>query len=257
VLVILSLGAASSGQQAAQTSVAQTADRTTAQAFAARQTEAAANTVRTMGAAQTAGTVNRTQTAQVEASTALTALARKPDDASLTLTDIEARARLVYGPEFGELEHNPDGKVKVFKADTAALRDFIVEVTFYNPYATSRGNWDYGILFRSEGGDNNLRFVITSDRSWRLFNRVGSNTTAITNGKLNNLYMDELDPNVIRLVCFGKRGWIIINDTLITEVDLSSRMTAGSVSVATAMYEGDEIAGEITYYEDLYIYSLE
>src|SRR5918995_3440573 len=76
--------------------------------------------------------------------------------------------KLVFGPESGSLTHVIDNKVTAANSNLS-LKNFIVHITFINPYdASTTGTWDYGILFRDEYQNNQYRLTLLSNQSWTL-----------------------------------------------------------------------------------------
>jgi len=205
------------------------------------------------------------KTATARAAATATAQARAIAEAQATAT-AQARADIIsaiesnklraFGPEDGGLVHDVDEYIEDYAAGVE-LRDFIVEAEFLNPCSASTGSWDYGFLFRDEGGDQQFRLIIGSDRYWTLFNVVGdADVPAISEGEIPTLNINEGGSNWVRLICQGGRGWLFVNGEFIAEFDLSARTNAGDITIATGMYGGDEIEGKTTYFENFSIWSI-
>ena len=169
---------------------------------------------------------------------------------------LEVSRTLVFGPEYGSLVHEEDDYIEEYTA-SVDLRDFVAEAIFYNPYSTATGGWDYGFLFRDEGGNEQFRLVIVSDESWVLLNNTGDPDGSVINeGFISNLYTNADDWNHIKLICRGDTGEFYLNDIFIAELDLSARSNSGDILIATGIYTGDEIGGETTDYLDFTVWSL-
>lgn len=173
------------------------------------------------------------------------------------LEELEANKQLVFGPSDGSLVHDEeDGMIEDDNTELD-LRDFIVEARFFNPYPLSTGSWDYGFIVRHEDQNTQYRFVIFSDKSWVLLNNTGDpEGTEIAGGELPDLDISEGGSNLLKLVFSGERGLFYLENNFIAEMDISARMSSGSILVATGVYTGDEITGESTEYEDFTVWSI-
>ncbi len=190
-------------------------------------------------------------TAQARARATATAQARKDFIASLERSGLR-----VFGPAEGCLKHEEDDLVEVWTADVS-LRDFIAEAVFHNPYSTAAGSWDYGFLFRDERSNNQYRLTVFSDGSWGLGNQEDATFTDIARGRLNNLDTTANGSNSIKVIASGNQGWLYINHQFVAELDLSDRTNAGDITVATGIWNGDEINGEETCYDDFTVWSIQ
>ena len=172
------------------------------------------------------------------------------------LSDIETSRSLVYGPTAGALEHTTDELISAQDAGVN-LANFIVEARFFNPYATSQGNWDYGFILRHAEKNTHFRFVIKSEKSWALVNNTGDpDGVIIAQGELPSLDVSENGSNLVKLVFKGDRGWFYLNGGMVTELDLSARVNPGAIFIATGIFQGNGIAGSSTRYSDFSIWSL-
>jgi serine/threonine protein kinase len=165
---------------------------------------------------------------------------------------------MVYGPESGSLVHNADDTSVVLYNVDVNLQDFVIEVRFYNPYSTSEGQWDYGIMLRHQGGNDQLRLTIFSDATWELRNVTGDvdHATVIHEGTIDNLDTSENGSNALLVICSGERGYFYVNGKPVATLDLSSRVSAGMIAMATGLWTGHEINGSQTQFANLIIWSL-
>ncbi len=208
--------------------------------------------------------VRATSTAQAQATMTAQVYARQTAQVQMTadalsayLASLEGSRVLVYGPASGSLTHEAsDSLIESYDAGVN-LRDFIVEARFYNPYSLSTGSWDYGFILRHETKNVQFRFVILSDKTWVLLNNSGDpDGTVIAEGELPGLDVSEKGSNLVRLIFQGERGLFFLNDALIAEFDLSSRMNSGGIYIATGVYQDDEIDGYATDFSDFTIWSI-
>jgi eukaryotic-like serine/threonine-protein kinase len=193
-----------------------------------------------------AATVTRSVNTAATASAQATQRAR--DNYLATLT---ANKSLLYGPHSGRLMHQSDGYLEATPS-TAGVRNFVAEIKFSNPYPLATGDWGYGMIIRSEGGSNQFRLYVTSDKDWEMTLNTGSaDGKTIEQGTFSGLNISENGSNTIRVIAKEDRGWLYINDVFVSELDLSGRY-AGSVYG----FIFREISGEITPYEDFTVWKL-
>ncbi len=170
--------------------------------------------------------------------------------------NIEAELSQVHGPLDGSLVHNPaNGLIKAHRAGLS-LRDFVVDITFINPYGPDIGMWDIGFIFRHQSENQQYRLVIRSDRTWLLRDNVGQpDGEIIAKGTLSNLNLGEGSANYVKLICEGNQGQFFLNDVLVSELDLSSRSNSGDIAIATAIIRGDETQGYATDFTGLVVWA--
>ncbi len=203
---------------------------------------------------QATSAYQETQTA-FEATNAFEATQKSIPTAANTLTPEPTimPGAFTFGPQSGELLHTLDGNVPSFKSG-ANIRNFTASVIFYNPYAASKAPWDYGIIFRNSGKNNQFRLIINSDGTWELFDYTSaSEGVKLSSGLIAALHVGSGESNKLVLKANGKTGELIINDGAPIALDLSARTVSGDVIVATSMYTGDEIEGASTRFVDFQI----
>jgi hypothetical protein len=244
-------------QQAAQataTAIAQAQATATAQAQATATAIAQAQATATSQAQATA-------TAIAQAQATATAIAQAQATATsqairATVSAIEANKTLVYGPSDGSLEHNAEDGLVAWNGAGVTLRNFVCEVTFYNPYSTSEGSWDYGIFFRDTGGNQQYRLAVHSDKSWDFGLRDGSNWTNTADGVISDLDISPSGQNTLRLVVKDAQAFFYVNGVYVATLDVSTKQIEGDVAVATGIWSGDEITGRTTRYTEFTVWSL-
>jgi hypothetical protein len=164
--------------------------------------------------------------------------------------------RLVSGPLAGGMAHEPqDGLIGAVKAPVN-LKDFVMQATFFNPYASDVGSWDYGFVFRHTGPNQHYRLMVRSDRTWLLRHNDGDvDGEIIARGTFPALDTGHNAANTLKLVAQGERGEFFINDSLVQELDLSARSNPGAVYLVTGVLRGDEVAGYETGFQDFSVWS--
>lgn len=162
----------------------------------------------------------------------------------------------IFGPDSGRLVHEEKGFVISKSAEEVDMRDFVVEAVFYNPYPTTRGDWDIGFLFRDTGTADELRMAVDSSGDWELRDRRGDDSNLVQKGRLSNLDTRDSGSNWLVLAADGDQGFFFVNGTFVAELDLSSRTESGKVLVATGIETGRAIEGEVTTYDGFTVWPL-
>ncbi len=257
VLVNMFQGRQTAIDQANANSTAQANARATAQANAAATAQANATATAQANAAATAQ-VNARATAQANAAATAQANARATAQTRAAfVATTEASQKRIFGPSDGTLKHNPSNTSIEFYKPSVKVSDMAIEAKFYNPFAASTAAWDYGFLFRDEGGIQQFMLVVRSNSNWLLYNRTGDASVApIASGSIASLDVSGGGSNVIKLICKGNAGQLYVNDSWMADLDLSARSNAGTVSVATGLMSGDEVSGEETRYEGFTVWSI-
>ena len=157
-----------------------------------------------------------------------------------------------FGPLSGDLRHDPSDDLIEIERAGVSIANIVVESTFVNPYSSNSNSWDYGFILRRERNDRAIHIVLTSDRNWSLAWREtpSSDNQQLGSGTLSDFNTSAGGRNRLRVVAIGERGWLFVNGEFISTLDLSDVTQAGDVAVITGAYEGDEVAGAVTRFED-------
>jgi hypothetical protein len=153
----------------------------------------------------------------------------------------------------GKILHRPDDEFIELNC-IGEYQDFIVEVEFINPYyATAYTGWDYGILFRDVGENNELRLVLSSDARWSLHEGVSDE---IKSGYISNFITNNNGQNKLKLIVADDLVSIYVNGAFINSVYISKDNKKGKVCLGTGFYTGDELQGEYTEFKDLQVFPI-
>jgi hypothetical protein len=243
-------------QQAAQaTATAQAQATATAQAQATATAQAQAMAT---AQAQATATAQAQAMATAQAQAMATAQAQATATAQAiraTVSAIEANKTLIYGPSNGSLKHNAEDRFVAWKAAGVTLRNFVCEVTFYNPYSTSEGSWDYGIFFRHTGYNQQYRLAVRSDKSWDFY-LVEKTWNHIADGVISDLDISPSGQNTLRLVVKDTQAFFYVNGVYVATLDVSTKQIKGDVVVVIGIWQGDEITGRTTRYTEFTVWSL-
>ncbi|MDA1129603.1 MAG: protein kinase, partial [Chloroflexi bacterium] len=169
-----------------------------------------------------------------------------------------------YSRAVGTLVHDPDANTIKLHSAGVTVSNFVAEAEFFNPYATTVGSWDYGFLLRRSGSRFDV-FVVTSRNRWehRFRDGVSDGTDeTINSGSLSSFGTDAFDTssrgsNQLKLVVAGTKAWVFINGKFTTVLNLGSAVTRGDVQVASGYFNGDEVGGAETRFEDFKVTSID
>ncbi|HRQ39072.1 MAG TPA: protein kinase [Chloroflexota bacterium] len=161
-------------------------------------------------------------------------------------------------PTSGELPHDPDDNtIEMFYPGISAA-DFVLNVHFLNPYPTQAGSWDFGVTFRQEEPDEELRLVVRSDGLWNLNNRSQDGDEFVQDGNVSGILdLRPNEANQLTLIAIGDSGVFFLNEEFITTLDLSARQDEGEIALGTGFYTTNERRGATTQYEDFAIWPME
>jgi len=155
-----------------------------------------------------------------------------------------------FGPISGELWHDPsDGFIKTEYAGVS-MSDMIVSATFVNPYSAATNSWDYGFIIRDGISGSNIHLVVTSRGRWELLSGDEPPRKRVDGEILRSFDTGAGGRNRLWVAVFGERGLFFVNGEFISVLDLSDVTGTGDVAVITGAFEGDELAGAVTRFED-------
>lgn len=167
---------------------------------------------------------------------------------------VEFPVPAVFGPANGELLHEADSTLEMAYSGVN-LSNFIASAEILNPYATSSGGWDFGLVFRQQATDDELRLVVRSDGAWNLNDRSEGEDDFVQDGDLSD-YLDTSEDgrNKIILVASDEKGLFFLNGHLIARLDLSAQDDFGEVALGTGFYTSNKQTGEATAYENFTVW---
>lgn len=160
----------------------------------------------------------------------------------------------------GSIKHYEDDYVESYSEESLDdIKDFILEVTFKNPYSSSHNPFDYGVVFRDSGlGNSQYRLWVDSDSYWQLSNHNGGTKGSLIDaGFVANLKTGAYMKNSILLIVRDRIGLFYVNNRFVAKLDLSDRLNQGSIEIATGFLNGHEKAGYSTDFEKFAVYKLE
>ena len=143
---------------------------------------------------------------------------------------------------------------------SATVKDFSIEATFYNPYATPLGTWDIGFYFR-DNGDHRYWLIVRADASWQLIEQLQSETKVIDNQEKQKRKMVNLDntkdkPNKLQLIVLNERGFLFVNDNFGATFEVSRWQEPGDLGLVVGYHPGSQKEGYTTRYEGLSVWEI-
>jgi len=171
-------------------------------------------------------------------------------NAEATVSSLQVSKIKVFGPDNGEIIHNPGDNVLKFASSGVNLMNFVFEAQINNPL--NNDFWSYAIDFRETYQDDALYLTLNSDKTWSLDIDKKGNWNVISNGTLNNLDISPGGSNKVRLIVDKKLAFFYINDKFISTLDVYGNQYQGDVAIVVR----NEIAGEKTSYEGFTLWSI-
>jgi uncharacterized membrane protein len=181
---------------------------------------------------------------------------RRPEEPAPTEVEQGGPAREAFGPWSGSLRHVDDGFIKEYPADVSLI-DFYAHAIFFNPYPSTQGSWDYGLLCRYVRSGTFHQIYVTSDGTWIHRVRIGGDSSLLANGDLDGLRTGADQSNTVEIVVVGDDGEFYVNGELVAILDMSLLTEAGDVRAVTGIGKGNEIEGEVTRFEDFIVEALD
>ena len=133
---------------------------------------------------------------------------------------------------------NVEGFAGSFSADVD-LADFSATATLRNPFPPGEGIWNHGLLIRGAGVYAFQGILVTSDAEWFHLLSDGIGARTLATGPAPALRVGAGGANALRVVAFGDRGWLFINDELTATLDLSGGIPKGNVAIAARYFPDD------------------
>lgn len=135
-------------------------------------------------------------------------------------------------------------------------QNFVVEITFENPYALTVSSWDYGLLIRRDG-TGHYRVIIFSNGEWELREQTEDEETGrLDSGRVPNFDNSANGSNDIKLIVYNTRGVLFINGQFAGDLDLSARPDIGNIYAVTGFYFGNHRLNASTNFTNFQIWSL-
>ena len=156
-----------------------------------------------------------------------------------------------FGPLNGEIQtSSADIYQWVILADVV-LEDVMVEATFSNPLMGADQSWLYLIDIRRDLADDDrpgLTIGVLSNGRWVL--TPGDDPSAqIASGSVTNLNLGPGRKNRFMVIAIQDRGWLFVNNGLVSEFDLGGYQYAGEVSIAALILdqESSDVQAAVPY----------
>ena len=157
--------------------------------------------------------------------------------------------------ESGELVHEDDGKI-VTRRVLSDARNFWISADFEVPYSSSLGDWNFGFLFRNPSFNNLSYVVLTQAGRYEHYSRADGNSHRVNSGHVIDIGLNVGSVNNVLLVVIEERGWLFVNSTFVTDLDLSDSLSQGQLSVATGVFTDSKIPGYSTRFSNLNVQEL-
>ena len=172
---------------------------------------------------------------------------------SAALHDFVAQGVIGTAIKAGELAYSTESiAAKLMDIDVS---DFIVKATFRNPLPDETGRWEYGIGFRHLGFNRFQAFVINDRAEWTYFIREDGEYTE--KGDARPVRLDGGQSNHLLLVVCEDTALAYVNNTLISELDVSRKVAGGGLAVIAGLTKGFLLPGHPTLYEGFQAWPLD
>jgi hypothetical protein len=138
-----------------------------------------------------------------------------------------------------------------------SVEDIYAVATVQSPYSGLSGSWSFGIIFRSDTGFGAV--VFTETGSWKLIHRPDTSpesSETLQSGTVTNLNILEGGVNEIGLMAKDNVGALYLNGQRVVFLDITNIKGAGTTSLVTAYYSGQEAVGTVAEFTGFEVWSL-
>jgi hypothetical protein len=159
----------------------------------------------------------------------------------------------VFGPADGELELEEE--LVVIDDSDVELANFLVTATFQNPYAGSRQQFDYGVIFRRHQDRfdvKSLAFVVVNDGTWGILDSVDG---VVDEGTFNDLDDSRRGENTLTIYAEDEVVHLGINGEYVGSVEVPYA-DEGGIAVGSGFLIDSFQDGGVTGFTDFAIWDL-
>lgn len=162
------------------------------------------------------------------------------------------------GGTSGELRQDVGSGVVAESRAPGEFRDFVAVATLENADSASEGKWSHGFIFRSDKSGALTAVFVRSDGMWYHVARAGTpdSDRTVASGFSTAIKLNRGDTNQIRIVAKLNDGWLFVNGTFVTTLDLSSNSNPGVVSIVSGYFSTDIRDGTIIRYTQFQVGNL-
>ncbi len=162
---------------------------------------------------------------------------------------------MLHGPEDGAIKQGGNDQIDVHRTE-AQVASGIIELRLFNPLFVPESQWSGGFRFGSgeDGGFHAIALTGSGawlhgryvDNEWENRGVEPSDSITTTRGKANH----------ILVIALGDRGYLLINDSLVANLDLSDLTHTGQVDAIASLFEGHSTTGVSTPFESFTVWSI-
>jgi hypothetical protein len=157
---------------------------------------------------------------------------------------------LIKGPISGSLFHAPEDAYIKVECAGVNVKDFIASVQFTNPFAYSAHTFDVGIRFRA-----NFRLIVTNGMFVELYQGP---STFLDTRFTPDMNLGSGETNDLTLMVKDDVVFVTLNDTFSSSMYIKDLSTTpyGDVCIGTGFWQGNEVSGKSTKYDDFSVWAL-
>ena len=94
-------------------------------------------------------------------------------------------------------------------------------------------------------------------KTWYHYTRSGSSEESVklASGGLYNLNTGLRDNNHLLVITLDDEGWLIVNDSFISKLDLGAHGKKGDITAFSGYFTDDEATGAVTSFQDFTVWA--
>ena len=163
-----------------------------------------------------------------------------------------------FGPVSGELEHRDDNFLESLNS-RVSLANAVIEATFVDTHSAEGRSWSHGFLIRKVE-QRYYVLTISSRGNWHFKRRNNVppyDAIDVQDGFSSNIRTGRNAENHVRVITLDDRGWLFVNGSFESELDLREISDTGSVSLIDHWFSNHQYPGETTVYKDFSVRPIE
>lgn len=167
-----------------------------------------------------------------------------------TVTPVPETEYKWFSLQEGQMVFEDDGFIETFEL-IDDIRNFSAFVEFEVPYSSRTGTWDFGFIFRDESAGEISGVRVQANGVYRHSTVRSGEWNTIKTDSTNELRTFAGAKNTLRLHVIEDRAWFLVNDVLVTDLDLNGSRQSGRLRLATGITTGSGIPGRHINFNDV------
>ena len=155
-------------------------------------------------------------------------------------------ARKWFWLDEGQMVFDNDGFIEEFRL-IDDIRNFTASVVFEVPYSPQVGRWEFGFMFRDKSAGEFSTVRVQSNGTYVHSTVRNGVWSTVKRGIARELKTFAGAKNMLILYVIENRAWLLVNNVLVADFDLSGSHRSGALSLATNVTGGGIIGKRVDF----------